>query len=1321
MRRYILFALLLCLQWTARGQATYDYRYWFDSDEENQRTGTVMADNWHIDADLSGLDCSLHSIHIQVKDTAGVWSVPVTKHFVKLPEKGLMNAFYWFDSDYSGRKSVPSVNGKLDIDVSGLTDAFHYFYYQASDEKGNASNPKSAYFVKLPNVKKEMTYRYWVDNDNSTMHSGKFNGGAMMIDVADIEDGFHVIYFQVDGNGSASVPANRMFIKIPQTDNIGEMTCLCFIDGKVYKQEQVPSAGGTVNWEIDVNSISQGIHRLQVQVLTPSGAASNLYDSFFFRSEIKSEIQEMQLLYSIDNEEYKKAAGSYANGLFHFDVDVASLNDGLHNMSYMLASDRGTMTKVSSTLFLKTPLGGPGIMSYKYWINEFETEAEYVKLSERKNPYELISLLPVKSAPIRSNCFKFEISDGGTPMMYAKNDIHMQFFDVSNRVVEAHKQYVDYNVGQEIEDFTLLESGKRVYKVKPGKDEVVWFKVDAERGDSLTFKTDLAASIDVFNSNGDTLYNAYGTNAVKYDGCRVDETGTYYVALHDVTAKNGTNIALDYVKIDKYTVLSTTPTTFGCPSKINMNLYGNGFSDSTKVAICKDDSVIWANSINYTSISDITAYFDFIEIPFGKYDLRVIYTDTDSLTFENHICIEEADSTTNVSIALKGNPFFLAGARTTYEIEITNHSNIPVYSLPFTLSFECEGNEENIPYIKFEQEFGKEYKERLRKSLMLDIDKEYVDEIIRYYYGDDNDISMFYVHKDSITGEEFLVGNFVQPCVPANSTVVIPFTLQKINHNIKIYASTKKNWDMGRTENQGSVSAKARNGVGKDCCVKEALDCIFTLAETATPILLDDFASDCVFGYVKETSAGIFTDILCRGEQPDFSKFPKAPAPVLQELGTTIIQCAIDNIKSKAAELGEEAVEALIEKYSKDLAKKISGKILKTYSITKDCVYTPIKSWVKGCGDDDDDDHDADPINSYDPNDIYGYRAESGSKAVMKGQKELYYTIEFENDTAFATASAQDVYLTDTLDSRYFDLKSYSPTSLKIGDKKVELNGEADFVTTVDMRPRINAIAQVECDYDSKTGIAKWHFSSLDPMTMEPVETPMDGFLPVNNSDGDGMGEVSFNINLKDDFEDGTEISNRASIVFDYNEAIITPIWTNVIDTIAPKGNITRSEMKNDSTLTLHLGGTDNRSGIWKYDIYVQPEEDCSWYKAGENIADTVFNFTIREGIDYGFCVVATDSAGNVEVKTLERQWSASAFKLGDANGDRTIDAADVVLTISKYLGNDVEINTIAADVNSDGVIDAQDIVGIQQIFLVTESKARMTVTKKRIRLWQRQ
>ena len=80
-----------------------------------------------------------------------------------------------------------------------------------------------------------------------------------------------------------------------------------------------------------------------------------------------------------------------------------------------------------------------------------------------------------------------------------------------------------------------------------------------------------------------------------------------------------------------------------------------------------------------------------------------------------------------------------------------------------------------------------------------------------------------------------------------------------------------------------------------------------------------------------------------------------------------------------------------------------------------------------------------------------------------------------------------------------------------------------------------------------------------------------------------------------------------------------------------------------------------------------------------------------------------------------------AGFIPSDANGDGTVDAADVVLTISKYLGNDVLINTMAADVNRDGVIDAQDIVGIQQIFIESETLSRTNVHKQRIRLWQKQ
>ena len=80
----------------------------------------------------------------------------------------------------------------------------------------------------------------------------------------------------------------------------------------------------------------------------------------------------------------------------------------------------------------------------------------------------------------------------------------------------------------------------------------------------------------------------------------------------------------------------------------------------------------------------------------------------------------------------------------------------------------------------------------------------------------------------------------------------------------------------------------------------------------------------------------------------------------------------------------------------------------------------------------------------------------------------------------------------------------------------------------------------------------------------------MDGVLPVNY-DGKGIGEVSYNIKLKPNLAHGTEINNRAGIVFDQNEVIMTPAWTNIIDRIAPESHVTDVKMLNDSTATVSI------------------------------------------------------------------------------------------------------------------------------------------------------
>ena len=76
MHRKLLILLLLCLCIVARGQAVYEYRYWFDGDESTMHTGTSTDDAWQMDFDIGSLDASFHIVHFQVKNEKGVWSVP---------------------------------------------------------------------------------------------------------------------------------------------------------------------------------------------------------------------------------------------------------------------------------------------------------------------------------------------------------------------------------------------------------------------------------------------------------------------------------------------------------------------------------------------------------------------------------------------------------------------------------------------------------------------------------------------------------------------------------------------------------------------------------------------------------------------------------------------------------------------------------------------------------------------------------------------------------------------------------------------------------------------------------------------------------------------------------------------------------------------------------------------------------------------------------------------------------------------------------------------------------------------------------------------
>ena len=267
---------------------------------------------------------------------------------------------------------------------------------------------------------------------------------------------------------------------------------------------------------------------------------------------------------------------------------------------------------------------------------------------------------------------------------------------------------------------------------------------------------------------------------------------------------------------------------------------------------------------------------------------------------------------------------------------------------------------------------------------------------------------------------------------------------------------------------------------------------------------------------------------------------------------------------------------------------------------------------------------------SHDPNAKYG-PAGRGSSFYVSTDKEYQYMITYENDSA-ATAAAQRVIITDTLDNNVLDISSFRPIGFGFGDTTYFYKSTDGDTIDMDMRPQKDIIVRVIHNLNTTNGILTWTFLTLDPNTYEMVEGVDDGFLPPNKKSPEGEGNVLYAIQPLFGLADGTEIKNSAHIVFDWNEKIPTDVWKNVTDNGAPESAVDPlPETTLNKDFTVKWTGTDKGSGIFSYTIYVA-ENDSSYYPWILATYDTSAVFSGEAGVTYKFYSVAVDSAGNKEI-----------------------------------------------------------------------------------------
>lgn len=315
-----------------------------------------------------------------------------------------------------------------------------------------------------------------------------------------------------------------------------------------------------------------------------------------------------------------------------------------------------------------------------------------------------------------------------------------------------------------------------------------------------------------------------------------------------------------------------------------------------------------------------------------------------------------------------------------------------------------------------------------------------------------------------------------------------------------------------------------------------------------------------------------------------------------------------------------------------------------------------------------------------DPNDKVGPAGFRGRRYVAPGT-QMPYLVMFENVPS-ASAPAHEVRITDQLDASKLDLSTLELGPVYFGDRVLAPPpGLQSWKGSIDLRPGKNLVVSVDAELNRSTGLLSWHFRGLNPATGELETLPELGFLPPNKTTPEGQGGVTFTVSQVPGLTHGTKIANGATIVFDREQPISTPVFTNRIDTRAPTSSISagkriRSRKGPCDRVKLTWRGRDRGAGVALQDVLLSRNGApyVPWRAQTKRRAAV---FAPPRAGAYAFFSAATDGAGNAAPRSggsWERLVSGVSKRLGGLILSLRGDAAKSLRVKSLQVGLDGKV-----------------------------------------------
>ena len=551
---------------------------------------------------------------------------------------------YWFDDDVNSVHTVIST-GVQTLDVSTLNDGLHTIHCQVIGADNQAYYVTSSIFLKTGSSTGSETLTasklmYWFD-DEMTIQYVDVTDGVQLLDASGLIEGLHTIHYQVLCNNGQMTPASSsIFLRMTIDEETAIAKSLRYWFDDEQTATEVEIADGIQM--LDASRLIEGLHTVHYQIVDNNGTLGAPASSVFLKMDADlASATAKSVRYWFDDDASTVKVTDVANGTQT--LDVSALQTGLHTLNYQLIDSNDRVSVPVTRLFLKNfdkvlADGHNRVTKYQYWLNTNSQAMQTVELDAAANPYTLIALLPMQKEPIQSSQFHFEVTND-VPTIYAKNTLHVRFYDAQNYFTDDEKPFIDYSVKQVVEPIGELQATQTFDKM--ADNDIRCYTMQVAPGDTAAFRVNQAATIQVFAPSGKEVFKTSEAASVNWAGIHTWENGTYYLAVHDVTGSQNT-MTLDYMHMDKYDVVDWDVHTVGNGGCSTITFKGNGFRDLYAVDLyTAEGDTIHSAAICHESDASASVTFDFTNTELGQYNAAFHFTGEDK-QLTNVLNVEEA-------------------------------------------------------------------------------------------------------------------------------------------------------------------------------------------------------------------------------------------------------------------------------------------------------------------------------------------------------------------------------------------------------------------------------------------------------------------------------------------------------------------------------------------------------------------------------------------------------------------------------------------------------------------------------------------------------